>query len=83
MTVAGWGHAACWIRSVRLPKAVAPGPLCVCVCVCVVGGIIHEEGSESQQEQLGVVTALNSLFGSGPCYCGLSVHLIMPSLGGR
>ena len=44
---------------------------------------IHEEGSESQQEQLGVVTALNSLFGSGPCYCGISVHLIMPSLGGR
>ena len=60
-------------------------PVCVCVCVCVWwGGVfIHEEGSESQQEQLGVVTALNSLFGSGPCYCGISVHLIMPSLGGR
>ena len=76
MQLAGSGQLGCPKQSHLVPF------VCVCVCVCG-GGIIHEEGSESQQEQLGVVTALNSLFGSGPCYCGLSVHLIMPSLGGR
>ena len=80
MQLAGSGQSGCPKQSHLVPC------VCVCVCVCVGWGgavFIHEEGSESQQEQLGVVTALNSLFGSGPCYCGISVHLIMPSLGGR
>lgn len=47
------------------------------------GGGVRREGTESQQAQLGVVTAVNSLFGFGPCYWWISVHLIIPSLGGR
>lgn len=47
------------------------------------GGGVRREATEGQQAQLGVVTAVNSLFGFSPCYWWISVHLIIPSLGGR